>query len=82
MGVDVDLNGGVHADNAETADDLWRVADLLRAEEKLSMIVLPVIVEASETSRREANGCRRGEIETARVEQVKEGILDNLSPNL
>ena len=82
VGVDIDLDGRVHANDTETTDDLGRVADLLGAEEKLVIVVLPVVVEALEPSRREADRCRRGEIKTARVEQVEEGVLDDFSPDL
>jgi hypothetical protein len=36
VGVDVDFDGGVHADAAEATDDLGGVGDLLGAEEELS----------------------------------------------
>jgi hypothetical protein len=42
VGVDVDFDGRVHADDAEAADDLGRVGDLLRAEEELGVVVLPL----------------------------------------
>ena len=42
VGVDVDFDGRVHADDAEPADDLGRVGDLLRAEEELGVVVLPL----------------------------------------
>jgi hypothetical protein len=40
--VDVDFDGRVHADDAEAADDLGRVGDLLRAQEELGVVVLPL----------------------------------------
>ena len=82
MGVDVDLDGGVHTDDAETADDLGGVGDLLAAEEELVVVVLPVVVEALEAVGGEADGSGRGEVETSRVEQVEEGVLDDLGPDL
>lgn len=42
MGVDVNFDGRVHADDAKAADDLGRVGDLLGAEEELGMVVLPL----------------------------------------
>lgn len=42
VGVDVDFDGRVHADDAEAADDLGRVGDLLRAQEELGVVVLPL----------------------------------------
>lgn len=51
VGIDVDFDGGVHADDAEAADDLGGVGDLLRAEEEFAGVALPVVVEALETVR-------------------------------
>ena len=42
VGIDVDFDGGVHADDAEAPDDLGRIGDLLRAEEELGVVVLPL----------------------------------------
>jgi len=38
VGVDIDFNGGVHADYAEAADDFGGVGDLLRAEEEFGVV--------------------------------------------
>lgn len=38
--VDVDLDGRVHADDAQAPDDLGRVRDLLRAEEQFGGVIL------------------------------------------
>ena len=48
MRVDVHFNGSVHADDAQTPDDLGRITDLLRAQDKFGRIVLPACVEALE----------------------------------
>lgn len=82
VGVDVDLNGGVHADAAQTLDDLGGVGDLLRAEEQLVGVAVPVVVEALEAVGRELDGGGGGEVEVAGVEQVQEGVLKHLSPYL
>lgn len=82
VGVDVDLDGGVHADNTETADDLGSVGDGLRAEEELVIVVVPVLVEALEAGGREADRGGGSEVKLAGVEEVEEGILDNLSPDV
>ena len=42
VGVDVDFDGGIHSDHAKAADDLGRVGDLLRAQEELGVVVLPL----------------------------------------
>jgi len=62
------FDGGVHADDTQTTDDLGRIRDLLRAEEQLRSILLPVIVETLEAVGREANRCCRREIKIPRVE--------------
>lgn len=72
----------VHADDAETTNDFGRVRDLLAAKEELGRIFVPVLVEASETLGREADGGGGCEVEVARVEEVEEGVLKNLSPHL
>ena len=82
VGVDVDLDGGVHADDTETADDLGRVGHALATEEELVVVLLPVIVEALEGVGREANRRGGGEVELTRVEEVEEGVLDDLGPHL
>ena len=75
VGVDVNFNGGVHADTAKSADDLRRVGNLLGAQEKLSGIVLPVVVEALKAVWGETDGSRRGEVEVSTVKEVEERIL-------
>lgn len=82
VSVDVDLDGGVHADDTETADDLGSVGDGLRAEEELVIVVIPVLVEALEAGGREADRGGGGKVKLAGVEEVEEGILDNLSPDV
>jgi hypothetical protein len=80
--VDVHFNGGVHADAAEATDDLGGVGDLLRAQEELAGVALPVVVEALEAVRREADGGCGGEVQVAAVEEVQEGILQDFGPHL
>ena len=82
VGVDVDFNGSVHADAAQTTDDLRRVRNLLRAQEQLAGIALPVVVEALEAIGGEADGSRRREVEVAAVEEIEERVLENLGPHL
>lgn len=82
VGVDVDLDGRVHADDAETADNLGGVGDLLATEEELVVVRLPVVVEALEAVGGEADGGGRRKVETARVEEIEESILDDLCPDL
>lgn len=80
--VDIDFDGGVHADTAKTTDDLGGVGDLLRAEEELAGVALPVIVEALEAVWGEADGGCGCEVEVSAVEEVEEGILQDFGPDL
>jgi hypothetical protein len=82
VGVDVDLDGGVHADNAQSLDDLGGVRDGLRAEEELRRVTLVVVVEALETVGAESDGGRGSEVEVAAVEEVEEAVLQHLGPDL
>jgi len=82
VGVDVDLNRCVHTNDTETANDFRRVRDLLRAEEKLRVVLLPVVVEALETAWGESDGCSSREVQVSRVEEVKERILEDFGPDL
>jgi hypothetical protein len=82
VGVDVDLNRGVHADNTETLDDLGSVRDSLASEEDLVGIGVPVVVKTLETVGRETGRGGGSVVELARVKEVEESILDNLGPDL
>lgn len=81
MGVDVDLDRGVHADNTKTSDDLGRVGDLLSAKQQLVEVMIPVVVEALEAVWREANRGSGSEIELARVKEIEEGVLQDFGPD-
>lgn len=82
VSVNVNLDGGVHADDTKATDDLGGVGHLLRAEKKLVLVGLPVLVEALEAVGGEADRGSGGEVEAARVKKIKEGILDDLGPHL
>ena len=82
VGVHVDFDGGVHADAAQTADDLGGVGDLLGAEEELVGVAVPVVKEALEAGGGEADGGGGGEVEVAAVEEVEEGVLQDFGPHL
>lgn len=81
VGVDVNLDGGVHADDAQAADDLGGVGDLLGAEQQLGGVLVPVLVEAVEAVGGEADRGGGSEVKVAGVEEVQEGILEDLSPH-
>lgn len=81
VGVDVNLDWGVHADNTETLDDLWGVRDLLGAEKELVVVVVPVVVEALESVWGETDGGGGSEVELSGVEKIEKGILEDLSPH-
>lgn len=80
VGVNVHLDWRVHTDHSQTADDLWRVRHLLWPQEQLASIVLPAIVESLEAVGRESDRCGSCEIEMTAVEEVQEGVLEDLSP--
>jgi len=82
VGVDVHFDGGVHADAAETTDDLGGVGDLLGAEEQLAGVALPVVVEALEAVGGEADGGCGCEVQVTAVEEVEEGVLQDFGPHL
>ena len=82
VGVDVNLDGGVHANDTETADDLGGVGDGLGAEEELVIVVVPVLVEALEAVGGEADRGGGSKVKLAGVEEVEEGILYNLDPDV
>jgi len=82
VGIDVDFDGRVHADDAEAADDFGRVGDLLRAEEELGVVVFPAVVEALEAFGREADRGRGCEVKMVTVEEVEKGVLEDFRPDL
>lgn len=82
VAIDVDLNRGVHGDAAKTANDLRVVRDLLTAKENLVLESVPVLEEALEATRGETNRGRSGEVELAILQEVKERVLENLSPHI
>jgi hypothetical protein len=81
VSIDVELNGGVHSDNTETTDDLGVVGNGLGTEEQLVVVVVPVTVEALESIRGETDGGSGGEVQVTGIEEVQEGVLENLSPD-
>jgi len=81
VGVNVHLDGRVHADDAQPADNLRRVADLLRAQDQLGRVRLPSFVEALEALWAESDRRRRCKVQMAAVEQIQEGVLQNLRPH-
>lgn len=81
MAVDVNLDGGVHANDSESADNLGVVRDGLGTKEKLVKVAVPVAVEALESVWGEADRGGGGVIEDTGIEKVQEGILENLGPD-
>lgn len=82
VGIDIHLDGGVHTDTSNTTDDLGRVGHLLRTQEELARVALPVIVEPLESIGGEADGGGSGKVQVSTVEEIQEGILQHLSPDL
>jgi hypothetical protein len=79
--VDVDFDGRVHADDTQATNDFGGVGDLLTAQKQFRRILVPVLVEAFEAVRGEADGCCGGEVEIARVEEIEEGVLEDFGPD-
>lgn len=81
VGVDVDFDGGVHADDAEAADDLGRVGDLLGAEEQLGCVSFIPLMKTFESVGGEPDTGCGGEVEVARVKEVEETVLEDFGPD-
>ena len=78
ISVDIDLDCRVHRDDAETADNLRIIRDLLRTEHHDLLVLLDVLVEALEALRRRRErraGCR---FQLACIRQIEHAVLDNL----
>ena len=82
VSVDVDLNRGVHADDAQSLDNLGGVGDGLGTEEKLRCVTLVVVVEALESIGAESDGSCGCEVEVTAVKEVEEAVLQHLGPDL
>jgi hypothetical protein len=68
VGINIDFDWGVHANDTQSTDYFGRVGHLLGTEEELVIVLLPTGIEALETIRREADACCSGKVKTARVE--------------
>lgn len=55
---------------------------MLGPEKEFVKVFLPVVVEAFEAIGGEADGSSGCKVETARVEEIEEGILEDFSPYL
>lgn len=82
VGVDVDLDRGVHADDSQSLNNLGRVGNGLGTEEKLGCVTLVVVVETLETVGAESNGGCSSEVKVAAVEEIEEAVLQDLGPDL
>lgn len=78
VAVDVDLDGRVHRDDAEAADDLRAVRDFLWAQDHVLLVLLDVLEEARHALRRRREGRARCEAELARIDEVEHAVLDDL----
>lgn len=79
--VDIDLNGGVHANDPQSADDLRVIGDGLRTQDELVVVAIPVLVEALEAIRGKADRSCSGEVQVAGIEKVEEGVLEDFGPH-
>lgn len=78
VAVDVDLDRGVHGNDAQTTDRLRMVGDGERTQRDLVEILVHVGQEAREAFLlRQGQGAGGGAVETAGVEQVEHGVLEH-----
>lgn len=82
MGVDVNLHWSVHSNDTQSSNDLWRVGDDLGTKTQLLGEFVPVVEESFETSFGQSDRRRGGIVQGTVLEQVQEGILQNLSPHV
>lgn len=75
MSINVDFDRRVHGNAAQTANDLGRVADLLRAQQEAVLVLGPVLVEPLKALGREPDRRRTRELELVRVEEFQKGVL-------
>src|SRR5690606_17708257 len=78
VAVDVGLDQTVHGDAAQTADDLWVVRDLLRAQDDLAAELLHAAVQIGGGFGAEREGGSRGDGQLARIQQVQHPVLQHL----
>ncbi len=79
MGIDVELDRGVHGDTPESTDRLRGVGDGERTQSDLAEIFFPVVEEAGETwGLGEGQRAGGGAEQVAAVEEVEHGVLENL----
>lgn len=82
VGVDVNLDGGVHGDDTESSDDLGVVGHNLGSQQQLLGELVPVVEESLEAVLGQTDGGGSGEVEVAGLEEVQEGILQHLGPDV
>ncbi|MPM21153.1 hypothetical protein SDC9_67596 [bioreactor metagenome] len=78
VAVHVGLDHAVHGDDAESADDLGVVRDLLVTQDDLLAVELGVVVHLRRVLRRQRERGGRGDLELAGVDQVDHAVLDHL----
>ena len=78
VAVDVGLDHAVARDDAEPADHLGVVRDLLRPQDDLRAVVAGLVVHPVRVLGGEREGGRRGDRHLAGVDQVDHAVLDHL----
>lgn len=82
VGVDVDLNRGVHGDAPEATDRLRGVGNGERTKGALAEVLVPVLEEAREArALGERQGAGRSGIALAGIKKIQNGVLQNLGEN-
>lgn len=82
VSVHIDLDGGVHGNHSQTADNLGEVSDGLRADHATALVEVEVAVEALESLRGQGERHGGGVVQLAGIEEIQHGILEDLRPDL
>ena len=82
VAIDVGLDGGVHRDDAQTADHLGVVADLAGTHEHLAMQGLALLEELGHGAAGEGHRAGAGKLALAALEQLEDAVLDYLGVHL
>ena len=77
VAVDIHFQSGIHADDADTANDFTVVGDLFRTEDDLLAVFVNVLVEALQAFRRRGQGRTGDHVDLAGIDQVEHAVLDD-----
>lgn len=78
IAVDIHLNGGIEGDDAQTADDLRMVGDLIGANDDLVVEGVDVLIKAFAAVPGQGHGAGGDELEHTLLNEAEGGVLHNL----